>query len=264
MQSRADPRRRPTDALLTLGALTFNRTCPEQSSALGRGAIWGCAVDAVSGMVDKQHILVVDDHREICDLVQEYLSSEDYRVSIAHDGAEMRRLMAQSPVDLIILDLTLPGEDGLTLARWLRENSRVGIIMLTGRVDVVDRIIGLEMGANYYLPKPFHPRELLATIRSVLRGASAQTTEKQTPPRSRARVSGWTLDLSSRELVSPSGRGPADHWRIRFNRGVRQQPQSGTEPGPAARSLQESQGRAVRSDDGRPGRQTSEQARRQP
>ena len=157
-------------------------------------------------MVDKQHILVVDDHREICDLVQEYLSSEDYRVSIAHDGAEMRRLMAQSLVDLIILDLMLPGEDGLTLARWLRENSRVGIIMLTGRVDVVDRIIGLEMGANYYLPKPFHPRELLATIRSVLRGASAQTTEKQTPPRSRARVSGWTLDLSSRELVSPSGR----------------------------------------------------------
>ena len=101
------------------------------------GRDWGCAVDAVSGMVDKQHILVVDDHREICDLVQEYLSSEDYRVSIAHDGAEMRRLMAQSPVDLIILDLMLPGEDGLTLARWLRENSRVGIIMLTGRVDVV-------------------------------------------------------------------------------------------------------------------------------
>src|SRR5271169_1184007 len=156
-------------------------------------------------MVDKQHILVVDDHREICDLVQEYLSSEGYGVSIAHDGAEMRRLMAQSPVDLVILDLMLPGEDGLTLARWLRESSRIGIIMLTGRVDVVDRIIGLEMDANYYLPKPFHPRELLATIRSVLRRASAQTTEKQ-PPRSRARLSGWTLDLSIRELVSPSGR----------------------------------------------------------
>src|SRR5271168_4397579 len=118
-------------------------------------------------MVDKQHILVVDDHREICDLVQEYLSSEGYGVSIAHDGAEMRRLMAQSPVDLVILDLMLPGEDGLTLARWLRESSRIGIIMLTGRVDVVDRIIGLEMGANYYLPKPFHPRELLAQLMGI-------------------------------------------------------------------------------------------------
>src|SRR5216684_2570815 len=123
-------------------------------------------------MVDKLHILVVDDEREICGLIQEYLSSEGYRVSIAHDGAEMRRVMVQSPVDLVILDVILPGEDGLTLARLLRESSRIGIIMLTGRGEVVDRIIGLEMGANYYLPKPFHLRELLATVRSVLRLAS--------------------------------------------------------------------------------------------
>ena len=100
------------------------------------------------------HILVVDDEREICDLVQEYLSSEGYRVSTVYDGAGMRRVMAQSPVDLVTLDLMLPGEDGLTLARWLRENSRVGIIMLTGRGEVVDHIIGLEMGADYYVAKP--------------------------------------------------------------------------------------------------------------
>jgi two-component system OmpR family response regulator len=156
-------------------------------------------------MSDNGHILVVDDQREICDLVQEYLSGEGYRVSIAQDGTGMRLVMAQSPVDLVTLDLMLPGEDGLTLARWLRENFRVGIIMLTGRGEVVDRIIGLEMGANYYLPKPFHLRELLATVKAVLRRTSIQTTEKQTPSRSKARFAGWNVDRSNRELVSPSG-----------------------------------------------------------
>jgi two-component system, OmpR family, response regulator len=154
-------------------------------------------------MIDNGHILVVDDEREICTLVQGYLSSEGYRVSTAQDGADMRRVIAQSPVDLVILDLMLPGEDGLTLARWLRENFPIGIIMLTGRGEVIDRILGLEMGANYYVPKPFYPRELLATVRSVLRGASAQITGKKTLARSRARFAGWTFNLSSRELFSP-------------------------------------------------------------
>ena len=154
---------------------------------------------------DNGHILVVDDQREICDLVQEYLVSEGYRVSTAHDGAEMRRVMALGPVDLVILDLMLPGEDGLTLARSLREESNVGIIILTGRGEIVDRIIGLEMGADDYLPKPFHLRELLARVKSVLRRASSRTAERQVTPRSRARFAGWELDLSSRELFSPSG-----------------------------------------------------------
>jgi len=155
--------------------------------------------------LDNGHILVVDDEREICDLVQEYLSSEGYRVSTAYDGAGMRRVMAQSPVDLVTLDLMLPGEDGLTLARWLRENSRVGIIMLTGRCEIVDHILGLEMGADYYVPKPYHQRQLLAAVRSVLRRTSTQTTEKQTPSRSKAWFGGWNLDLARRELFSPSG-----------------------------------------------------------
>jgi two-component system OmpR family response regulator len=154
---------------------------------------------------DNGHILVVDDQREICDLVQEYLVSEGYRVSTAHDGAEMRRVMTQGPVDLIILDLMLPGEDGLTLARSLREESNVGIIILTGRGEIVDRIIGLEMGADDYLPKPFHLRELLARVKSVLRRASSRTAERQAASRSRARFAGWELDLSSRELFSPLG-----------------------------------------------------------
>ena len=157
-------------------------------------------------MNDGPHILVVDDQREICDLVHDYLSEEGYRVSIASDGAAMRRAMAQAAVDLVILDLMLPGEDGLTLARALRDVSDVGIIILTGRGDTVDRIIGLEMGADDYLPKPFHPRELLARVRSVLRRVSSRTAENALATRSRARFAGWNLDLASRELRSPSGK----------------------------------------------------------
>jgi DNA-binding response OmpR family regulator len=156
-------------------------------------------------MNDLAHILVVDDQREICEVVQEYLSGEGYRVSAASDGSEMRRIMVQSPVDLVILDLMLPGEDGLSLARALREESEVGIIILTGRGETVDRIIGLEMGADDYLPKPFHLRELLARVKSVLRRASSRAGEKPAAPRSKARFAGWSLDLSTRELISPSG-----------------------------------------------------------
>jgi DNA-binding response OmpR family regulator len=154
------------------------------------------------------HILVVDDQKEICEVVQQYLSSEGYRVSAAHDGTGMRRVMAQEEVDLVILDLMLPGEDGLTLARALREESTVGIIILTGRGETVDRIIGLEMGADDYLPKPFHLRELLARVKSVLRRASTRAQNEKVAgasARARARFAGWHLDLSTRELVSPTG-----------------------------------------------------------
>src|SRR5665213_1887479 len=121
-------------------------------------------------MDEKTHILIVDDEQEICSLVHQYLSSEGYRVSMAHDGAEMRQVIEQSPVDLVILDIVLPTEDGLTLARTLRAESRdIGIIMLTGRGDTIDRIVGLEMGADDYLAKPFHLRELLARVKSVVR-----------------------------------------------------------------------------------------------
>ena len=156
-------------------------------------------------MNDNAHILVVDDQQEICDVVQEYLTGEGYRVSTAHDGSGMRRVMGQAHVDLVILDLMLPGEDGLTLARALRSESGIGIIILTGRGETVDRIIGLEMGADDYLPKPFHLRELLARVKSVLRRVQSRTSDGVQPSRSRARFAGWNLDLSSRELMSPSG-----------------------------------------------------------
>ena len=156
-------------------------------------------------MTENGHILIVDDQQEICDVVQEYLTGEGYRVSTAHDGAGMRRAMAQGHVDLVILDLMLPGEDGLTLARSLRSESGIGIIILTGRGETVDRIIGLEMGADDYLPKPFHLRELLARVKSVLRRVQSRTGEPGQTTRSHAQFAGWTLDLSSRELMSPAG-----------------------------------------------------------
>jgi two-component system OmpR family response regulator len=114
-------------------------------------------------------------------------------------------VLSQGQVDLVILDLMLPGEDGLTLARGLRSESAIGIIILTGRGETVDRIIGLEMGADDYLPKPFHLRELLARVKSVLRRVQSRTGDAPPPTRSRARFAGWSLDLSSRELLSPGG-----------------------------------------------------------
>ncbi|HUI34491.1 MAG TPA: response regulator [Stellaceae bacterium] len=156
-------------------------------------------------MSETGYILVVDDERDICDLVREYLASEGFRVLTANDGAGLREEMARSKVDLVILDLMLPGEDGLQLARELRTASDVGIIMLTGRGETVDRIIGLEMGADDYLPKPFHLRELLARVRSVMRRAASRAAERAIGERSRVRFADWTLDLSSRGLLSPSG-----------------------------------------------------------
>lgn len=151
------------------------------------------------------HILIVDDDDGIRGIVGEYLSSEGYRVSTASHGDAMWAILAQSTVDLVLLDLLLPGDDGLALARMLREQSNVGIIIMSGRGETVDRIIGLEMGSDDYLVKPFEIRELLARIRSVLR-RTRMTAEEQGPPiRPRVRFAGWTFDLSSREMLSPFG-----------------------------------------------------------
>ena len=120
-------------------------------------------------MNDGPHILIVDDHREMRDLVSRALAKEGFRISTAPDGKAMRKLLADANIDLILLDLMLPGEDGLSLCRSLRAESDIPIIMLTAKGDEVDRVIGLEMGADDYLPKPFGGRELVARIRAVLR-----------------------------------------------------------------------------------------------
>jgi DNA-binding response OmpR family regulator len=157
-------------------------------------------------MSENGNILIVDDEEGFCSVIQEYLCGEGYRVATAHDGNAMRRAIAERPVDLVLLDLKLPGEDGLKLTRVLRQETTASIIILTGRGDPIDRIVGLEMGADDYLPKPFHLRELLARVKSVLRRTRVRPVETAAPNRARIRFGGWDFDLSSRELVSPSGR----------------------------------------------------------
>jgi two-component system OmpR family response regulator len=150
-------------------------------------------------------ILVVDDHREIRELVSRALVKEGFRVTTAADGRAMRKVLADSRIDLILLDLMLPGEDGLSLCRRLRAESDIPIIMLTAKGDEVDRVIGLEMGADDYLPKPFGSRELIARIKAVLRrGRRDRASTDQTGPR-RYRFDRWVLDTGARELVRDDG-----------------------------------------------------------
>lgn len=151
------------------------------------------------------HILVVEDDREISSLVARYLRSNDCRVTVAGDGREVDRLLEDGRIDLVVLDLMLPGEDGLTLCKRVRNCSRIPIIMLTAKNEEVDRILGLEMGADDYLSKPFNPRELLARIRAVLRRS---TITALNPTIADARVltfMGWRLDRLLRELHDPRG-----------------------------------------------------------
>lgn len=148
------------------------------------------------------HILVVDDHREIRDLVSRVLVKEGFRVSVAADGIALRKLLPDARVDLILLDLMLPGEDGLSLCRWLRAETDIPIIMITAKGEEVDRVIGLEMGADDYLPKPFGSRELIARIRAVLRRARTGAAVPPGPPQAkRYRFDQWIFDVDARELV---------------------------------------------------------------
>jgi two-component system OmpR family response regulator len=152
------------------------------------------------------HLLVVDDDREIRTLLAEHLGGAGYRVSVAADGVEMRRVLDRQAIDLIVLDLNLPREDGLTLCRNLRSHSQVPVIMLTARGEAIDRILGLEMGADDYLAKPFEPRELVARIRSVLRRAHALPKNLEPLEARRARFGDWTVDFEQRTLLDAAGR----------------------------------------------------------
>jgi two-component system OmpR family response regulator len=155
------------------------------------------------------HVLIVDDDREIRDLLSRFLAKNSYRVSTAADGREMRKALSDWAIDLIILDLMLPGEDGLTLCRNLRADSNIPVIMLTARGEEVDRIVGLEMGADDYLAKPFNPRELVARIKAVLRrtggAAGGLAGARRTENGLIFSFAGWTLDLDRRELTSADG-----------------------------------------------------------
>jgi two-component system OmpR family response regulator len=151
------------------------------------------------------HILIVDDDRDIRDLLSEYLQKQGYRTSLAADGRAMRAVLSRSEPALIVLDLMLPGEDGLTLCREVRAHSDIPIIMLTARGEEVDRIVGLEMGADDYLSKPFSPRELVARIKSILRRTRALPSNLKPDHVKLLRFAGWALDVATRNLRSPEG-----------------------------------------------------------
>ncbi len=157
----------------------------------------------MTAMRTDTHILVVDDNEEMRELVSGLLASDHFRVSTAADGREMRDVLDARPVDLIVLDLMMPGHDGLTLCRNLREAScSVPIIILTAKGDEVDRVVGLEIGADDYVAKPFSGRELVARIKAVLRRSRHQPVEPATPDDRRYEFNGWRLDAAKRLLES--------------------------------------------------------------
>ena len=150
-------------------------------------------------------ILIVDDDPRLCRALARYFEREGYSVRTATSGAEMRQKLALERPDLVLLDLMLPDEDGFSLARELRAHSDIAVVILTGKADTVDKVVGLELGADDYVTKPFDERELLARVRSVLRRASAGKPGTTDAGGTVARFAGWTLDLGSYELTSPAG-----------------------------------------------------------
>ena len=150
------------------------------------------------------HVLIVDDDADIRRPLGKFLSLHGFRTSVAAGGREMDAVLSTAQVDLVVLDIMMPGEDGLSICRRLRERNLAPVILLTARGDQIDRIVGLEIGADDYVVKPFNPRELVARIRSVIRRA------EMLPRRSRravgvARFDGWRFDLAKPEIVDPSG-----------------------------------------------------------
>src|SRR5437016_2328738 len=151
------------------------------------------------------HVLAVDDDPIIREAIGDYLGQYEFRVTAVSDGGAMQAVLSHEVVDLVVLDLTLRAEDGMTLARRLRDESAIPIIMLTGRREEADRVMGLELGADDYLTKPFSPRELLARIRAVLR--RRPELQQGRPEGVRAyRFDGWELNLNTRRLKAPDGR----------------------------------------------------------
>ena len=161
------------------------------------------------------HIAVVDDEVDITELLAGYLRSHGYRVTPLHNGRSLLELMPTDPPGLVLLDLGLPGEDGFGIARQLREHWRCGLVIVTGRGDAVDKIVGLEVGADDYVTKPFDLRELLARIKAVLRRvtpangppseAAAGAQPSAAAPRNRLRFAGWQLELDARRLLAADG-----------------------------------------------------------
>lgn len=182
-------------------------------------------------MLKDTGILLVDDDAKVRKMLSRYLVSEGFRVVEAEDGAAMRAAFAEATFDLVLLDLVLPGEDGLSLMREIRRDSEIPVIMITGKGELIDRVAGLETGADDYIAKPFHLREVLARVRSVLRRSAAATgaataekaagdgtleAEPGAGPAERFGFDGWQIDLASRVLLQPDG-APVELTTAEFN-----------------------------------------------
>lgn len=152
------------------------------------------------------HILALDDDADIRRILLEYLGGQDFRVTAVATGREMLAILASQPIDLLLLDLRLPGENGLDIARRVRELSRVPIVIVSGRTDEADRVMGLELVADDYVTKPFSPRELVARMRSVLRRSQTNAPAPQDEGLRAYRFSGWELNVRLRRLTSAAGR----------------------------------------------------------
>ena len=156
---------------------------------------------------ETSHVLVVDDDPGMCSLVSDYLGQNEFRVSAVTTGKQMLEVIGREAIDLLLLDLRLPNEDGLHLARTVRASSRIPIVILTGRIEEADRVMGLELGADDYVTKPFSPRELLARIRAVLRRSQTEVAAPGRDETLRAyRFAGWELNVRLHRLRSPEGR----------------------------------------------------------
>ncbi|CAN7680900.1 response regulator transcription factor [Variovorax paradoxus] len=169
-------------------------------------------------MKSASHIAVLDDEIDITQLLASYLQSHGFRVTQLHNGPSLMALMDSDPADLVLLDLGLPGEDGFSIARRMRENWRCGLVIVSGRGDAVDKVVGLEVGADDYVTKPFDLRELVARVKAVLRrlapdpaqASGAAAPAAPTPAASdRLRFAGWQLDLAARSLTNPQGQNVA-------------------------------------------------------
>ena len=156
-------------------------------------------------MTATPHILVVDDHPDIREPLAKYLETHGFRATPADGAATARRVLKDSAIDLVVLDIMMPGEDGLSLCRHLRETTRLPVILLTAMGEETDRIVGLEMGADDYVPKPFSPRELLARIKSVLRRTNSLPPEPEMLRGERIGFASWIVDIKRRELVGEDG-----------------------------------------------------------
>lgn len=154
----------------------------------------------------RPHLLVVEDDQDIVDVIKRYFTAQGFNVAVASDGSSMRAVIDSQDIDVVLLDLGLPGEDGFTLTRYLRERWKGALIIVTGRGDSIDRVVGLELGADDYVTKPFDLRELLARVRSVLRRASEATAGTAGNTQEVVRFNGFRLNTGSRELFDPSGK----------------------------------------------------------